>query len=134
MSRRFVLAYALLVLLAAGAFAAALVAYRSGPPAPVAPAAVRVVQRFMAALSAGDTSAACRIYSDLPACAHRGPATVQRYRIFPAEYTLDGVAVPVTIDGANAEIDLQRNARGVYRITTIVAAPAAALPSPELAA
>ena len=89
----------------------------------------------MTALSTGNRHMTCRLYPGLPACEHRGPIAIERYRIFAAEYTADGVAVPVTIDDVVAEIDLQRNRRGTYRITTIIAGTTTPVqPPPELAA
>jgi hypothetical protein len=129
---RFAIAYGLLVLAAATAIALAFTALRIQPRQPVAPGAVRVVEAFMSALAAGDTHKACRLFSDLPACDQRGTVAIRTYRIFPAEYTLDGVAVRVTIDDAWAEIDLSRGPRGAYRITTIIADPSPTRAYPAL--
>jgi hypothetical protein len=127
---RFGIAYGLLALITAGRQLSRFVVVRIGPERPVAPGAVKVVQQFMTALKAGDTRTACRLSSDLPPV-RSTPQSIERYRIFPAEYTVGGVAVPVTIDDAYAEIDLTRNARGTYRITTIPANPSSTRPSPE---
>jgi hypothetical protein len=131
---RFAFAYALLAVLGLGAVVSGIVALRTSPPPPFAPGAEHVVRQFLSALADGDRQRACRLFAELPACAYTGPVAVSRYRIFPAERTLDGIAVRVTIDGSYAEIEVAPDGRGGYRITDIVAAPSSFAPPAPLVA
>jgi hypothetical protein len=132
MGLRFAFAYALLAVLGLGAVVSGVVALRASPPPPFAPGAEHVVRQFLSALADGDKQRACRLFSELPACAYTGPVTVNRFQIFPAERTLDGIAVRVAIDGSYAEIEVAPNGRGGYRITDIVAAPSSFGPPDQL--
>ena len=131
MRLRFRIAYGLLAAVAAAAVALTVAVVQMKPAPPVAPGAVKVVRQFMFALSTGDTRTACTLFRDLPACAQHTRFSIDHYEIFPAEYTVDGVAVRVTMDDTLAEIDLTRNSEGAYRITGIVADPSANRPPPE---
>jgi hypothetical protein len=135
--RRFLAAYAALVLMTIAASTATWRLAQQHRPGPLAPGAVVLVQTFLGALQHGDLNKACRLFSSLPSCDPTSTAPLLRsYTVSPAEPAVDGVDVPATLNGEYAVFSIAERL-GRYRIVDIIADPAAfsptALPVPLVA-
>jgi hypothetical protein len=91
-------------------------------PKLLAPQAVALVKRYLAALQAGNTRRACRLFDVPSVCAGNPHVRIQKFTVSPAERTVDGVQVPATIDDEDALFQLELR-RDSYRIVDLVANP-----------
>ncbi len=133
--RRFLGAYAALAVVLAALGAAT---WRLAPghrPGPLAPGAVVLVERFLAAVQSGDLRTACGLFSSFPACNPKVTSPPLRtYEVYAAEAAVDGVDVPATLNGQYALFSIVTR-RGGYRIEDVIADPSSlAPPALQLAA